>query len=116
MIKKETITITGASGTGYSDSPVDGLLEYIKVTYTNGAATGDVTITDEVSGLALLTLTDNTTNFSALVRGQASGITGSALTGVYDRLPISSRVKVVVAQENANTTVQVDVWYSSSGE
>lgn len=111
MIGHETIIVSGASGTAYSDGPVMGLLEYIQVTYTNAAATGDVTITDDEATTSLLTLTDNTTNVSAPVRKQAITTANSAITGVYERIPLTSRIKVVVAQENANSTVQVDVWY-----
>lgn len=113
MIGHETITVSGASGTAYSDTPTIGLLEYIQVTYTNGAATGDVTVTDDSATTSLLTLTDNNTNVSAPVRKQAISTANAAITGIYERIPLTSRIKVVVAQENANSVVQVDVWYTT---
>ena len=114
MLNHETVTIAGASGTAYTDRPATGYLEYISVTYTNGAIAGDVTITDEAEGTALLTLTDNNTDFGAPIRVQVTGITGSTIAANYARIPVTGRIKVVTAQEAANTTVVVVLYWSDN--
>jgi hypothetical protein len=110
MIHHERVVISGAAGIAYT-SPAEGLAEYAKVAYTNGQAGGDVTITDEATGAVLLQLTDNNTDKDAPLRKQAMGADGAAIAGVYGRPPLSGRIKVETAQEAANTTVTVDVWW-----
>lgn len=112
MLRKTTITVTGTGGTTYS-GPVNGLVEYILVDFTNGnAATGSVVITDEEKGVAVLTLSATATDFSQPVRRQAYDNSGSAITGEYSKIPVSSRFKLVVSGEDANSEVAVTLWWS----
>jgi len=112
MIYHEQLTVSGVSGTVYSTRPAVGFLEYIKVLYTNGDAGGDVTITDDEEGTALLTLANNNTDKASPILVQVMGTTGSAIAATYSRIPLTSRIKMVVAQEAANSTVVADVWWS----
>ena len=112
MIYHEELIVSGASGTVYSTRPAVGFLEYIKVVYTNGAAGSDVTITDEDETTALMTLANNNTGKSSPVLVQAMGTTGAAIAATYSRIPLTSRIKMVVADETANSVVTVDVWWS----
>lgn len=111
MMSYDSVTIAGVSGTDYTKTAV-GVLEYLKVTYTNGDAGGDVVISDDQTGLVYMTLTNNNTNKAGTVQAQVIGVTGADLAGVYGKLPVVSRFKVVVAQEAANSSVKVEFWWS----
>jgi len=112
VIYHERITLTGASDTGYSDSPVFGWIKFLKVSYTNGnATTGALTITDEDSGIVIHQVSASATDVEAPVRKQAIDESGTAITGVYGEIPVSSRIKAVSSGHNANTEITIDVYY-----
>lgn len=91
-------------GTAYSEV-VQGLVEMVKVTLgtlANGAA--DLTITDEATGAAIVTLTNITDGLTVRPRGATHDVAGAAAlyaaagTAVLDKIPVNGRIKVVVAQ------------------
>ena len=111
MLRKKSITLAGAAVTT-TLGPVQGLLEHIKVTYTNGQATGDLTITDVATGLSILALVNHNTNANFAIRKQAVDSAGTVIAGEYANLPISGELQLVTAQQASNTTVVVDVWWT----
>lgn len=101
-----TLTLTGTTDTDYLE--VQGLIEWLKITYTNGnAGTGDIVITDEASGVVIYSETNGATDVDGPVRAQAIDRSGSAKTA-YERIPISSRIKAVSTGHNANTSIALD--------
>jgi hypothetical protein len=111
MMNYDSVTISGVSGTAYSKTAV-GHLEWIKVTYTNGDAGGDVVVSDDQTTLVYLTLTNNNANKSGPLEAQVIGITGADIANVYGKMPVVSRFKVAVAEEAANSVVKVELWWS----
>lgn len=109
MMRTKTLTLTGAAGTAYS-TPLSGLVHYLAVDYTAGDAGGDLTLSDDETGLTLLSLISNATDKAGPVRVQGVGTDAVAIAGVYEPLPIVSRVKAVWADHAANTTIVVRVW------
>lgn len=110
MLRRKSVTISGAGST-VSIGPIQGLLEHIRVAYTNGQATGDLTITDASNGVSILALVNHNTNVNFAVRKQAVDTAGTAITGEYARIPVSGELQIVTAQQAANTVVTVDVWW-----
>lgn len=110
MLRKRSTTLSG-TGVTATLGPIQGLLEHIKVTYTNGQATGDLTITDVATGISILALVNHNTNANFAIRKQAVDTAGSAITGEYARLPVSGELQLVTAQQASNTVVVVDVWW-----
>ena len=59
----------------------------------------DITITEEDTGKAILTITNlGTVAVEKVPRVQACDPTGAAITGVYDLAAVQGRIKIVVAQ------------------
>lgn len=112
MIYHEQLTVTGTGGTVYTTQALAGLIERIKVKYTNGDAGGDVTITDDETAAAVLTLTNGNTDKDGPLQVAVMGNTGAAIANVYAKLAVAGRLKCVVADEAANSTVTIDVWWS----
>ena len=104
-VSRVTFTTTsGGAATVYSD-PCVGVLHGIFYDYGDGDTGADFTITDDQSGLALLTVTNaGTADALYLPRGATASTANAASlyaaggTAVNDRLPLFSRVKIVVAQ------------------
>jgi len=97
-------TDTNGAATVYSEPFVGLLYGFVYVPGTLDTGT-DLTITDEATGAALLTVTNAGTSIVPLLpRGATAGITNAAAlyaaggTGILDLLPVAGRVKVVVAQ------------------
>ena len=109
MLIRQTITCSAAAGTAYS-APFQGLIEAIKVDYTSGDAGGDLTVTDDEQGTAIMTLTSNATDKAGPLRAQTIGITGANITDLYGRIPVSGRVKAVWADHAAGTTIVITLW------
>jgi len=107
VLRYDRVTFTTTSGgaaTVYS-RPLSGLLHAIRYVYGDAATGADIVITDEATGLELLTITNaGTASTTHLPRGAAVGTTNAALlyaaggAPVTDRLPVVSRIKAVVAQ------------------
>lgn len=111
MLRHKQVSVTGASG-AVDITPAHGFLEAVKVAYTNGQAGGDLTITDPQTGDTYLTRTNSNTDLAATpVRKQAVDAAGSAITGIYERIPVTSGFTVTSAQQASNTTVVVDIWW-----
>lgn len=120
MLHFDRVTFTtDASGddTVYS-RPFVGLLHAVRYEYIDGDTGADFTITDEATGIALLTVTNaGTASLTIMPRGATVGTTNAASlyagagTAVEDRLPVCGRIKTVVAQGgNAKTGALVFVW------
>jgi hypothetical protein len=114
MIQRHVVTVTtnaGGDGTGYTDNPVHGLVHavrYVKNNYTDGI---DVTITGELSGIAVLAVTNM--NATATYQPRSATVDNVAAASLYavggepveDRVPVAmERIMVVVAQGGASTT------------
>lgn len=109
-MRYSSVTLTGVSATG-TIQPAHGELAYVKITYTNGNAAGDLTITDSQTGLVFLTITNSATNLSAPVRQIAKDTAGADITGIYGKLPITGGITVASAQHNSNTSILVEIWW-----
>lgn len=111
MLRHKQVSISGAAGTA-DVAPAHGLLEAVKVTYTNGQSGGDLTITDPQTGDSYFTRTNSNTNLAATpVRKQAVDPSGSAITGIYECVPVTSGFTVTTAEQASNTVVVVDIWW-----
>ncbi len=111
MLTRHSVTLTTAadgSATGYI-GPVTGVvhaLRYVPHGSTPLDTNADVTITADVTGLPILTITNIGTSALALFpRAATVGVTNSAAlyaaagTAVNDRIPVcEERIKFVVAQ------------------
>jgi len=114
MIQRHVVTVTtdaGGDGTGYTATPVYGLVHavrYVKDTYADGI---DVTITGDLSGIAVLAVTNmNATatylpRFATVDNVAAASLYAAAGEPVEDRIPVAmERIRVVVAQGGNTTT------------
>jgi len=104
------VTLSGVSDT-QTIQPASGELAYVRITYTNGNAAGDLTITDLQTGLVFLTITNSATDFSAPLLQQAKDPTGTAITGFYEEMPITGGFTIASAQHNSNTSILVEIWW-----
>ena len=115
-IKHTAIPIlTNGSGaaTVYSPTPVDGFLAAIRVQIgTLAAGATDLTITDDATGMALLTITDIAANTDYYPRGAAVSPANAAITNSFVPIPLTGKVKVVVAQGGAAATGTVHIWWT----
>lgn len=112
-IKHLTIPVTtdaGGAATVYS-APCDGTLVAVRALIgTLAAGAVDIAITDEASGMALLTITNLAADTDYFPRGPATSPAGAAITNSFVELPVSGRAKVVVAQGTAAKTGTVHLW------
>lgn len=122
MFRYDRISITTAadgSATVYS-APFVGLLHaLVYLPGASGLDTGaDLTITDEATGHALVTVTNGGTSTVVIMPRGATASTANAASlyaaggaAVNDRLPVVGRVKIVVASGgNAKSGAIVVVW------
>lgn len=110
---KIIVTTTGsagsATGTNYSSKPLNGELYAIYVDWhaSAPAGTSDITITvdsdDDHPAVTLYAKTNSATDVWVYPVVQSTGTDGTAVTGIYQHILISGRVKVVVAQSDALT-------------
>jgi hypothetical protein len=107
QIAYETIKITtiGSAGSavGSGDTvPIQGFLLDVYLDYHASApATTDITISDPVFG-NLLVVSNNKTDGKYAPREQTSDAAGAS-TGLYDLIPINSKLTISVAQADALT-------------
>lgn len=111
-----------ASGdlTTYSDTALRGKILAIRFVNTDLAATTDITMTCEKSGMAVLTLTDQNGSATVMPRGATHSTAGAAAlfagggAAVLDAIPIAGeRLKVVVAQGGASKTGALHIYVES---
>jgi hypothetical protein len=107
---KIAVTTTGsdgsASGTGYSAKPVSGELYAIYVDWhTSAPVTSDITVTvesdDDHPAITLYSKSDSATDAWVYPVVQCTDTGGTAVTGEYQHILVSGRIKVAVAQSNA---------------
>jgi len=114
MIDFDTIPITvsaGGAATVYSTKPLDGTLQMIRVVIgTLAAGAVDLTFTDDVTGQALLTITNLAGTTDYYPRGAAVNPANTAITNSFVEIPITGRVKIVVAQGGVSTSGTAYVW------
>jgi hypothetical protein len=95
-----TINTTGsagsASGTGISES-FNGFVLGIYLDFGAAPATTDVTITETLTGVVMLALTNVNTD-GLYVPMQPTVTPANALTGVWNYFPVNGSVTVAVAQ------------------
>lgn len=98
-----------ATGTAYSDKPLNGELYAIYVDWHADAPAGtsDITITvdsdDNHPAVTLYAKTNSVTDAWVYPVVQSTGTDGSAVSGAYQHILVAGRVKAVVAQSNALT-------------
>lgn len=111
-------TAADGSATVYSPAFVGLLHALIYLPGSSGIATGaTVTVTEDATGIALWSKSSaGTTTLAVLPRGATQGIANAGLVYastdiVADRLPVISRVKVVIASGgNAKSGAIIVVW------
>lgn len=106
------VTTTGNAGSGAGSATVklanDGFLLGVNFDFDSTApATTDTTLAVANPTTTLLTLTNTATDAYYAPRVQACGNTGTAISGVYELIPISESITVSVAQCNAITNAVV---------
>lgn len=115
--ERHTVSLTtdgDGAATGYTPV-VSGRVLSVVYTKTDFANTADITVTADVTGMAILTLTDQTASGTFHPRAQVHGPTGTALTfngtqTVNEPVPVAQeRVKVVVAQGGDTKTGSVTI-------
>lgn len=106
MIRSESVPFTttaGGAATVYS-SAFRGYVHAIRYVWADGDTGLDATITDDASGLPILTITNaGVASTNHYPRAATVGITNAALVyagtdAVTDRIPVTSKVKFVIAQ------------------
>ena len=123
FLERHEVAITvDASGNGTGFTPVvSGQVQAIRYVPDGGTpyATGvDVTITGEVSGLPVLTVTDLGTvatqfypRAATVSPANAANLYAAAGTGVVDRIPVAGeRLKIALAQGGVSTTGKFHVY------
>jgi hypothetical protein len=116
-IVSESITMkvsAGGAGTYYSTLPLDGTVAAIRIaigTLTAGAV--DFVFSDDVSGLVYLTVTDMAASTDYFPRGAAVNPANAAITNSFVPMPISGRLKIVVAGGGASTTGTATIWVNT---
>ena len=108
MIVKDKVTLTGDAGTSYSRS-FAGLLHGFYVAKGTLAATTDVVISDQETGLVLLTITNLAADKLYMPRALNGDLAG-ADTALRERIAVSGVIKFVVAQGGATNTGTVWVY------
>jgi len=104
--------LTDGSGaaTVYSE-PVDGELLMVRAilgTMASGAV--DIIITDDASGAAILTITNLAADTDYYPRGAAVSPAAAAITNSFVKIPVSGKIKAVVAQGTAAKTGTLHYW------
>lgn len=123
MLRSERVAFTtngDGDATVYS-GPIRGYLHALRYVYGDAATGADFTITDDATGIALLTVTNaGTSSTTHMPRGatvttaNAAALYASGGTAVNDRIPIVGRVKLVVAEGGATKTgTLVVIWEES---
>jgi len=109
---KIIVTTTGAdgsaTGTAYSDKPLNGELYALRVDWhADAPATSDITITvdsdDNHPAVTLYAKEDAKTDLWVYPVVQSTDTAGAGVTGVYQHILVTGRVKVVVAGADALT-------------
>jgi hypothetical protein len=122
-LERHEVAITvdaSGNGTGYTPS-VTGLVQAIRYVPDVGApyATGvDVTITGEVSGLPILTITDAGTlalsiypRAAVVTVANAAALYAAGGVAVLDKIPVANeRIKIALAQAGNATTGKFHVY------
>ena len=104
--------LTDGSGnaTVYSEA-VDGELLAIRAilgTLASGAV--DIVLTDDASGMALLTIANLAADTDYYPRGAAVNPAAAAITNSFVKIPVSGRIKAVVAQGTGAKTGTLHAW------
>lgn len=97
---RTTVALTtdaAGNATAYTTGSVNGLLIAAYIDKGTLAATVDITITEEDTAAAILTLTNVSASARYMPRVPSHDAVGVA-TGALDAAPVTGRVKVVVAQ------------------
>jgi len=104
------ISTTAGAATVYSE-PVDGELLAIRAilgTLASGAV--DIVITDDASGMALLTISNLAADTDYHPRAAAVTVTNGAITNSFVKIPVSGKIKSVVAQAVGTQTGTLHYW------
>lgn len=121
MIKSFTLTATSvgsngsATGEATSENVVNGFLVALSVDYTGEPATTDLTITQVLPALTILTMTDTATDAIKAPRLSCVTTANVAITDSNGYVPLCGYVKIAIAQGDNNGTVAVTfyVWSES---
>ena len=103
-------TAIGGAATGYT-SAFTGFFHTIAVDKGDLAVTSDITITNETTGEAIVTLTDVATDKAVHPRVLQQDAVGVNVAGEYTDVFVNGRVKIVVAQggDAKSGTVRFDI-------
>lgn len=100
------------AATVYSPRPVAGELLAFRVTIgTLAAGAVDLTITDDATGFALLTISNLAASTDYYPRGAAVNPANAAITNSFVPIPLTGKVKCVVAQGGASATGTLHIWW-----
>jgi len=105
-------TAGAVSASARTTAPVMGHIYAINLDYgSTVTSTADITISQASPALTILSLTDTYTDGWYYPEAQATGSTGSAISGAYDRLPAGDRLTVAAAEMISNTTVTATIYW-----
>lgn len=105
------LTDGAGAATVYSTMPMDGELMMLRVSIgTLAAGAVDLTITDDQSGAALLTISNLAGSTDYYPRGAAVNPANSAITNSFVMIPVTGKIKCVVAQGGAAATGTLHTW------
>lgn len=121
-LRRFAVAITTAadgSFTGYTP-PLAGFVHQVRFVDTDLDDTADITVTEEDTGAAIVTLTNQAATATFMPRGATHDTAGAASLyaaagePVEDRIPAFGRIKVVVAQGGNAKTGTLYVYVEAS--
>ncbi len=96
------------NGTAYSEV-AEGFVEMVKLTLgTLASGAVDITLTDEETGAAIVTITNGTDGLTVRPRAATHDVAGAAALyaasgqAVNDKIPVNGRIKAAIAQGGAS--------------
>jgi len=105
-------TVGTTSASARTSGSVMGHIYAINLDYgASVTSTADITISQATPALTIQALTDTYTDTWYYPEAQATGSTGSAISGAYDRLPVGDRLTVAAAEMISNTTVTATIYW-----
>jgi hypothetical protein len=117
MIRSEKISVTStgangnAAGTGQT-GVISGRILAVHYDYVSQPATTDLTLaTSHAPVITILTITSANTDALFNPRVLLDGVTGAALTAVYDAIVVDDHLTLTIAQGDNAGVINATIWY-----